>query len=307
MPIKNDLTSARKQLDKNLAKYLTLPKGKEKRLTEAMRYSVLGEGKAFRAFLVLTVGKILGLKKTNALQIATALEMVHTYSLIHDDLPAMDNDTLRRGKPTNHIAFDEATAILAGDGLLTLAFEVLADKKTHQDTQIRSDLIQMLAQKAGKNGMAGGQMIDLIGEKVSLSLKDIEYLQSLKTGCLLNYAVMAPAGAAKASKKQKQALEKYAHAIGLMFQITDDILDVEGTQENMGKTLGKDKLEKKSTFVSLLGLEKARQKALQLEKEALNALEIFDKKGQNMLVFLCIGKIYKNMATFFIFQRILLV
>lgn len=279
MPIKNDLAKARKLLDKNFEKYLTLPKGKERRLTEAMRYSAIGGGKAFRAFLVLTIGKMLGLKQTNALQIATALEMVHTYSLIHDDLPAMDNDVLRRGKPTNHVAFDEATAILAGDSLLTLAFEVLSDKKTHPDADIRCQLVQYLAQKAGKNGMAGGQMIDLIGEKEKLSLKEVEYLQSLKTGCLLNYAVMAPAVAAKASQKQKKALEKYVYAIGLMFQITDDILDVEGTQENMGKTLGKDKNEQKSTFVSLLGLEKARQKALKLEKEALNALAIFDKKA----------------------------
>ncbi len=279
MPIKNDLAKARELLDKNFEKYLTLPKGKEKRLTQAMRYSAIGGGKAFRAFLVLTVGKMLGLKKNNTLQIATALEMVHTYSLIHDDLPCMDNDTLRRGKPTNHIAFDEATAVLAGDSLLTLAFEVLADKKTHPNPCVRSNLIQILAQKAGKNGMAGGQMIDLIGEKEKLSLKEIEYLQSLKTGCLLNYAVMAPAVAAKASKKQKEALEKYAYAIGLMFQITDDILDVEGTPEKMGKTLGKDKAETKSTFVSLLGLEKARQKATKLEKEALKALTIFDKKA----------------------------
>lgn len=279
MPIKNDLALVRKQLDKNLEKYLILPQGKEKRLTESMRYSVLGGGKAFRAFLVLTVGKMLGLKKQNALQIATALEMVHSYSLIHDDLPAMDNDTLRRGKPTNHIAFDEATAILAGDSLLTLTFEVLSDKKTHPDAEIRGQLIHLLAQKAGKNGMAGGQMIDLIGEKEKLNLQEVAYLQSLKTGCLLNYAVMAPAIAAKANKNQKKALEQYAQAIGLMFQITDDILDIEGSQEDMGKTLGKDTQEKKATFVSLLGLEQARQKALSLEKEALKALEIFDQKA----------------------------
>jgi len=279
MPIKNELASARRQLDKSFEKYLTLPKGREKRLTEAMRYSAIGGGKAFRTFLVLTVGKMLGLKRQNALQIATALEMIHTYSLIHDDLPAMDNDTLRRGKPTNHVAFDEATAILAGDSLLTLAFEVLADKKTHSDCAIRCELIQLIARKAGKNGMAGGQMIDLIGEKEKLSLSEIEYLQSLKTGCLLNYALMAPAIAAKATKKQKEALEKYAYAIGLMFQITDDILDVEGTEENMGKTLGKDKNEQKSTFVSLLGLENARQKAMDLEKTALQSLDIFGSKA----------------------------
>lgn len=282
MPIKNDLALARKQLDKNLEKYLILPRGKERRLTESMRYSVLGGGKAFRAFLVLTVGKMLGLKKQNALQIATALEMVHSYSLIHDDLPAMDNDTLRRGKPTTHIAFDEATAILAGDSLLTLAFEVLSDKKTHPDAEIRGQLIHLLAQKAGKNGMAGGQMIDLIGEKEKLNLQEVAYLQSLKTGCLLNYAVMAPAIAAKANKNQKKALEQYAQAIGLMFQITDDILDIEGSQEDMGKTLGKDNKEKKATFVSLLGLEQARQKALSLEKEALKALEIFDQKAASL-------------------------
>ena len=167
MPIKNNLISVRKKLDKNLEKYLKLPTGKEKRLTDAMRYSVLGGGKAFRAFLVLTVEKMLGLKPQNALQIATALEMVHTFSLIHDDLPAMDNDTMRRGKPTNHIQFDEATAILAGDALLANAFEVLSDETTEIVPELRCKLINFLAKMTGKIGMCGGQRLDLIGDKQS--------------------------------------------------------------------------------------------------------------------------------------------
>ena len=163
--LKNELARIRNLLDAEFKKKLNLPEGKEKRLIEAMRYSAIGGGKAFRAFLVLTVGEIVGLNPKSALEIATALEMVHTYSLIHDDLPAMDNDTMRRGKPTNHVQFDEATAILAGDALLTNAFEILSCAETNLPSEIRCQLINFLAQSAGKTGMCGGQMLDLIGEK----------------------------------------------------------------------------------------------------------------------------------------------
>ena len=281
--LKDKLAEVRILLDNSFDKKLTLPEGKEKRLVEAMRYSAIGGGKAFRAFLVLTVGEILGLKKEIALQIATALEMVHTYSLIHDDLPAMDNDTMRRGKPTNHIQFDEATAILAGDALLTNAFEVLSSSETEVDTDTRCQLINFLAQMAGKNGMCGGQMLDLIGEKETLTLEEITRLQTKKTGALLRFSVLAPAIAVKADSNTQKILEKYATNIGLMFQMTDDILDIEGDEKLMGKTLGKDKIETKSTFITLLGLEKTRQKAYQLCDEAKAAISVFGEKAGLLL------------------------
>ena len=262
--LKNKLAEVRSLLDSEFEKKLTLPEGKEKRLIEAMRYSAIGGGKAFRAFLVLTVGDMLGLARKSALQIATALEMVHTYSLIHDDLPAMDNDTMRRGKPTNHIQFDEATAILAGDALLTNAFEVLSDPEGELRSETRCQLVNLLAQMAGKSGMCAGQMLDLIGEKEVLGLEEITRLQTLKTGALLRFAVIAPAVAAEADESTKKALEKYAACIGLMFQMTDDILDIEGDEKLMGKTLGKDKVETKSTFVTLMGLEATREKVYKL-------------------------------------------
>lgn len=278
--LKDRLAEARSLLDKAFEEKLALPEGKEKRLVEAMRYSAIGGGKAFRAFLVLTVGEMLGLKKESALEIATALEMVHTYSLIHDDLPAMDNDTMRRGKPTNHIQFDEATAILAGDALLTNAFEVLSSSETGLNAEVRCRLVNFLAQMAGKSGMCGGQMLDLIGEKENLDLEEIKRLQAKKTGALLKFSVVAPAIAVGADEDTKKALEKYADCIGLMFQMTDDILDIEGNEKLMGKTLGKDKTESKSTFVSLLGLEATRQKAYQLGEEAKKTLEIFGEKAE---------------------------
>ncbi|MGN0919992.1 MAG: polyprenyl synthetase family protein [Alphaproteobacteria bacterium] len=277
--LKNKLAETRLLLDKSFDQHLTLPEGKERRLVEAMRYSAIGGGKAFRAFLVLTVGQMLGLKEKSALQIATALEMVHTFSLIHDDLPAMDNDTMRRGKPTNHIQFDEATAVLAGDALLANAFEVLSGSETDLESDVRCELVHFLAQMTGKSGMCGGQMLDLIGEKEALQLEEITRLQTLKTGALLRFAVLAPAIAVKADEKIKKALEKYAACIGLMFQMSDDILDIEGDEQLMGKTLGKDKTEKKSTFVTLMGLEATRQKAEELGEEAKAALLSFGAKA----------------------------
>ena len=281
--LKNKLAETRTLLDGEFDKKLTLPEGKEKRLVEAMRYSAIGGGKAFRAFLVLTVGEILGLKKENALQIATALEMVHTYSLIHDDLPAMDNDTLRRGKATNHIQFDEATAILAGDALLTNAFEVLSSSEMELEPQKCCQLVNFLAKMAGKSGMCGGQMLDLIGEKETLNLEEVTRLQTLKTGALLRFAVVAPAIAVGADEDTQKALEQYAACIGLMFQMTDDILDIEGDEKLMGKTLGKDKTETKSTFVTLLGLEATRQKARELGEKSKSALNIFGGKADLLL------------------------
>lgn len=276
------LKIARATVDQNLEKWLPLPDNLSARVVEAMRYASIGGGKAFRAFLILTTAKMFALPESNAINIATALEMIHAYSLIHDDLPSMDNDTMRRGKPTVHVQFDEATAILAGDALLTNAFEVLANEATHPDPAIRTKLIQMLAHLAGKDGMVGGQMIDLIGEKQTLSLEQIEMLQDKKTGALLMFASIASAIAAKATDEQLNALKTYAKCIGLMFQITDDILDVVGDSITVGKTLGKDKEETKSTFVSVLGLEAARQKAMELGLQAERALNLFGDKANTL-------------------------
>lgn len=277
--LKAKLDETRVLIDTHLNTLLPLPSGKECRVVEAMRYSILGGGKALRPFLILTVSDMLGIHKNNALQVACALEMVHTYSLIHDDLPAMDNDTLRRGKPTNHIQFDEATAILAGDALLTKAFEVLSMSQTHPDAVIRCKLISQLAKAGGTGGMIGGQMIDLIGEKTPLALDEIERMQALKTGALLRYACTAPAVMAQASGSVFKALETYAGAIGLMFQITDDILDVEGDSTIVGKTLGKDKQAQKSTFVSMLGIDTAKENVKNLAQKAENALTCFGSEA----------------------------
>ena len=279
---KEQLKLARRAVDNNLEKWLIVPDNLSARVVEAMRYASIGGGKAFRAFLIFTTAKMFNLPEQNAINIATALEMVHAYSLIHDDLPAMDNDTMRRGKPTTHIQFDEATAILAGDALLTNAFEVLADETTHPDGNIRAKLVQMLAHLAGKDGMVGGQMIDLIGEKQALNLEQIEVMQDKKTGALLMFASTASAVAANASEEQINALKNYAKCIGLMFQITDDILDVVGDSATVGKTLGKDKTETKSTFVSLLGLEAARKKAEDLGVQSEQALNIFGDKAATL-------------------------
>lgn len=278
-PLNLKLSEARTLVDKLFDDELKIPEGREKRVIEAMRYSAIGSGKAFRPFLVLTVAKMLDVPQEQAARVAVALEMVHTYSLIHDDLPAMDNDTLRRGKPTNHVQFDEATAILAGDALLTQAFEVLANEKTHPDATVRIKLIEALSKAAGTRGMIGGQMMDLLGEKEPLTLKEVERMQSMKTGALLEFACTAPAILIGASDEIMQALKAYAHAMGLMFQITDDILDVEGDSATVGKTLGKDSKAHKSTFVSLLGIEEARQLARELGMEAKATLKIFDDKA----------------------------
>ncbi|MBR4926937.1 MAG: polyprenyl synthetase family protein [Alphaproteobacteria bacterium] len=270
-------------MDRHIDTLLPIPEGKENRVVQAMRYSILGSGKALRPFLVLTIAKMLNVNQSNALNVACALEMIHTYSLIHDDLPAMDNDHLRRGKPTCHIQFDEATAILAGDALLTKAFEILSDEATHPDALIRCKLISFLSQSAGIQGMIGGQMIDLIGEKTPLSLPEIERMQSMKTGALLSYACMVPALMSNDKEKYFQPLKIYADAIGLMFQMTDDILDVEGDDKIVGKTLGKDKNAHKSTFVSTLGIDKTKERVLSLADVAIQALNPFGHEARLLI------------------------
>ena len=251
----------------------------EARVIEAMRYGALAGGKRVRPFLVAQSAGLFGVDRHAALRAAAAVEMIHCYSLIHDDLPAMDDDDLRRGQPTCHIKFDEATAILAGDALLTKAFEVLADPATHGDPKVRADLVLAVAKAAGDHGMVGGQMMDLWAEDNELDVPQITRLQRMKTGELI--AVSAEAGAilGKASAESRQALHAYAHDIGLAFQIADDLLDVEGDAATVGKATGKDADARKATFVSLLGIEKARQQAQLLSRQAAEHLENFGEKA----------------------------
>ena len=251
----------------------------EARLIEAMRYSSLGGGKRIRPFLVVSCAALFNVKRAQALRTAAAIEMVHCYSLIHDDLPAMDDDDLRRGQPTCHKKFDEATAILAGDALLTKAFEVLADDKTHDSSKVRADLVLALAHAAGPEGMVGGQMLDLVAEHHTLNMPEITRLQRMKTGMLIAVSCAAGAILGKATEGARNALHAYAHDLGLAFQMADDLLDVEGDESTLGKAAGKDAEAGKATFVSLLGAERAREQAELLAAQASEHLDLFDEKA----------------------------
>ena len=260
-----------------------LPSGDEgeARLFEAMRYSSLGSGKRLRAFFVLAGATLFKVAALPALRTASAIEFVHAYSLIHDDLPSMDDDDLRRGKPSCHKQFDEATAILAGDALQALAFEVLAHEETHGDPAVRAALVTELARAAGAHGMVGGQMLDLLAESQATgsqgerSIGAITRLQRLKTGALISFSCTAGAILGKASDQPRMALAAYAHDLGLAFQIADDLLDVEGSAEDLGKTPGKDAEAGKATFVSILGVERARAQASLLARQAAAHLDSF--------------------------------
>lgn len=261
-----------------LAALLPQREGPESRLFEAMRYATLGGGKRVRPFLVLESARLFAVNEACAIRVACAVEMVHCYSLVHDDLPAMDNDDLRRGRPTVHRQFDEATAILAGDGLLTAAFSVLADPLTHADPIVRSDLVRGLADAAGPEGMVAGQMIDLVAEHASLDIGGVTRLQRLKTGALICFAAEAGAILGKASHAVRTALHGYAQALGLAFQMADDLLDAEGAT-GMGKRTGKDAARGKATFVSLLGIERAHAQARLLAEQAPKHLDLFGEKA----------------------------
>ena len=261
-----------------------LPSGDEgeARLFEAMRYSSLGGGKRLRAFFVLASATLFKVAPQSALRTASAIEFVHAYSLIHDDLPAMDDDDLRRGKPSCHKQFDEATAILAGDALQALALEVLAHEETHGDPAVRVALVAELARAAGAHGMVGGQMLDLLAETQAepLSIGAITRLQRLKTGALISFSCSAGAILGKASDHARAALSAYAHDLGLAFQIVDDLLDVEGNVVELGKTPGKDAEAGKATFVSILGVERARAQAGLLAQQAAVHLESFGEAAE---------------------------
>ncbi|NKD45741.1 polyprenyl synthetase family protein [Haematospirillum jordaniae] len=256
----------------------------EGRVFEAMRYSTLAGGKRLRPFLVLATADMFNVSETAALRTASAVEMVHCYSLVHDDLPAMDDDSMRRGKPACHRQFDEATAILAGDALLTRAFEVLAAPSTHADPAVRCTLVSELAKAAGPHGMVGGQMVDLLAERkgrdhLGLDVSAITRMHQMKTGRIIGFSCMAGAILGKAPPQIRHALQAYAHDLGLAFQIVDDLLDVEGDPARMGKTQGKDAAAGKATFVTLLGLERAKEQARALGEQAISHLKVFDEEA----------------------------
>src|ERR1700677_998676 len=246
-----------------------------KRLIEAMRYATLGGGKRLRPFLTVETARALGRTDNGPIRAGAAIECIHAYSLIHDDLPAMDDDDLRRGRPTTHRAFDEATAILAGDGLQALAFEILADPATDSNAEVRVALCLGLAGAAGLAGMVGGQMLDIDAERATapLLVEEIRRLQAMKTGALLKFSVEAGAILASADAKARAALETYGRAIGAAFQIADDILDVESDAATLGKRAGKDAAQNKGTLVGSLGLEGARRELDRLVDEAIAAVD----------------------------------
>ncbi|MGF1630741.1 MAG: polyprenyl synthetase family protein [Kiloniellaceae bacterium] len=253
--------------------------GPRGRVLEAMRYSALGGGKRLRPFLVCETARLFDVPQARALRVAAAIEMVHCYSLIHDDLPAMDDSDLRRGRPTAHVAFDEATAILAGDGLLTEAFTVLADASTHDKAAVRIALVGALAAAAGAAGMVGGQMIDISPQRSGLDLDGISHLQSLKTGALIRFSCEAGALLGEAAAAERTALVAYAQDLGLAFQIADDLLDAESTPEALGKPTGQDVSLGKATFVGQLGVQQARAKAESLVQSACARLDLFGEKA----------------------------
>ena len=270
MSFEDALAACAAETDALLDRLLALDATPAGRVVEAMRYAALGHGKRLRPFLVVESAALFGVPRAQALRVGAALECVHCYSLVHDDLPAMDDDDLRRGRPATHRAYDEATAILAGDALLTLAFEILADEPTHAVPAIRLALVSGLARASGMAGMVGGQMLDIEAEsRITSELSAISLIQGMKTGALFRFA--CEAGAIMAGQ-DFGPLRQYADNIGLAFQIADDILDVESTPETLGKATQKDKVMGKATFVDLLGLEGAKARAQALTDEAIAVL-----------------------------------
>ena len=272
-PLAAALADVGGEIDRAFEDLLRVPPGDPReRLYQAMRYAAIGGGKRIRPLLVFAGCGLFRVARDRALRVALAVECVHVYSLIHDDLPCMDDDDVRRGKPTLHRAFDESTAILAGDSLHALAFELLADPETHEDPFVRAELVLELARAAGPAGMAGGQMMDLGAPGQKLDLGAVTRLQQLKTGALIGWCLEAAAIMGRIPSEGRVALRGYARDLGLAFQIADDLLDQEGSEERAGKRLGKDRAAGKETFVSLLGPERARRQAGALVDQAIGHL-----------------------------------
>lgn len=276
------LKSAAAATDATLARLLADMPGflaSPERLTAAMRYALLGQGKRLRPFLLIETARLCGSSGEGVVRAAAALECIHCYSLVHDDLPAMDDDDLRRGRATVHRAYDEATAILVGDALQTLAFGVLADKATHDDGEVRASLIAALATAAGAGGMAGGQMLDLAAEKRTLAAEEVRAMQAMKTGALFRYACEAGAILARASADDRERVAAFGAEIGLIFQIADDLIDVEGTLDKAGKATAKDASRGKATLVGLNGVAAARAELRQGVERALEIIAPFGPEG----------------------------
>jgi farnesyl diphosphate synthase len=277
--LKQALSEVAEDINQTLDKLLPPAEGSQARVFEAMRHSALAGGKRLRPFLAVASADLFDVPRGFSNRAGVAVELIHTYSLVHDDLPAMDDDDLRRGRPTCHKMYDEATAILVGDGLQSLAFEILADDATHHDPRTRCQLVQALAVAAGGHGMVGGQMIDLSAPSEDYDVGAITRLQQLKTGALIAVSCEMGAILGHATEECRQALRGYAHALGLAFQIADDLLDHEGSEEDMGKAVGKDVAAGKATFVSLLGVERARTQARMLTDQAVAHLDHFGQKA----------------------------
>ena len=280
MSFQSALSETAQAVDNLLGELLGVKGASAGRVVEAMRYSSLGQGKRLRPFFVMESARLFDADPAQALRTGAALECIHCYSLVHDDLPAMDDDDLRRGKPTCHIAFDEATAILAGDGLLTFAFEILGDRQTHPDGSVRAELVCELAKAAGKDGMVGGQMLDLEAEQRSdQTIDEVIAIQSLKTGALFRFSLESGAILAEVGAEHRTAMRDYANRVGLAFQIADDVLDVESTPEMLGKQTQKDAEAGKATFIDLLGLDGAKARARELVDDAIDGLSPYGAKA----------------------------
>ena len=276
------MTRAARTVEQALDLLLPPVEGAEARLAEAMRYATLGGGKRLRAFLVMESAALFKVSETCAARVAASVEMLHAYSLVHDDLPAMDDDDLRRGKLSTHKAFDEATAILAGDALQSRAFELLGEADTHADPAVRCELVLALGAAAGARGMAGGQMIDIMAEGQTLDGAAVTRLQALKTGRLIQYSAEAGAILGRAASQQRHLLAAYGRDLGAAFQIADDLLDVEGDAAEIGKTAGKDAAAGKATMVAVLGLDMARLHADMLARQAAAHLDGFGGRAANL-------------------------
>jgi farnesyl diphosphate synthase len=270
--LKPALKAIAEDIDNSFDLLLPIPGDPRDRLVEAMRYATIGGGKRVRPLLVCATAALFGVSREAAVRVGTAIEAIHVYSLIHDDLPCMDNDALRHGKPTVHLAFDDAAAVLAGDALHDFAFEVLSDPATSGDPFTRIELIRTLATASGMNGMCGGQMMDIVAETSSFDLPTVTRLQQLKTGALLSASVEMGAILGKVPPEGRTHLRGYARDIGLAFQIADDLLDAEGDEAAAGKALRKDEAQGKETFLSLLGADRAREQARILVDQAIEFL-----------------------------------
>ena len=278
--ISESLSATAQKVEAMLDRLLPRGEGPERPLLEAMRYACLNGGKRLRPYLTVCTAHLFDVDDERAYRTAAAVEMLHCYSLVHDDLPAMDDDELRRGRPTCHIAFDEATAILSGDALLTLAFDVMADDATHYDAAVRIDLVRGLTEAAGAHGMVAGQMIDLAVEHCAVDEHTVQRLQALKTGALITYSAEAGAILGEADPDQREAILSYGRDVGFAFQIIDDLLDEEGDQDAMGKAVGKDAAAGKATLVGVLGRDAARAKAEALSDRAIASLETFGEAAE---------------------------